>query len=544
MKAKQLILFVCSFLSIQLTAQNDPVGAYIGVNKVNARVNSNGGLFHNFEEGRFIAPYEWGQPSISTIRASGLWLAGKDAGGNLRGAIQTYNQDDATDFRPVPGANKIWRVTKDEIEAHLADFNDNGVIDNPIESIFAWPGRENIFFENYNVGYDLDLINPSSGIAPFYDATSDGIYNPNLGEYPIILVNGCPSGLIPTPNEMLWFTFDDDLIHSQSQMEPIDMEVQCQVFAFNCEEDTPLNNTIIVRYKLINFSSVELDSAYVGIFTDFDIGNVDDDFLGSDPSRNLIYAYNGDEVDEGGYETNAPAMAMDILRGPKKPVGDSILVEVGLESIVALDDVDGLSGTEYYNLLQGLNTDGSPLPIGNILYPDNPNDPTGNSEVTAGNAPGDRKALGSMGPFVLQPGAVNEFIIAYTFFQEEDNTPLENVDIMLEGQADIIQSFFDNCFSTMGACSSTVPTRELTDETSISLFPNPADEMINVVANKNALSGIRIHDLNGRLLHQEYFSGYTTSTDIDVSQFQSGVYVLHVDTKNSNSLVKKIVVAH
>ena len=82
-----------------------------------------------------------GEDWISLIYDAGLFIAGLDQGGNLK----TYTTRGTTVTAGIFGIEaempSPWRVTRDEVMAHQADYADNGVIDNPIPSIFSWPGR-------------------------------------------------------------------------------------------------------------------------------------------------------------------------------------------------------------------------------------------------------------------------------------------------------------------------------------------------------------------------------------------------------------------
>jgi hypothetical protein len=70
-------------------------------------VNANGALFTDFTDGQFIAPYEPGQPEISTMRASGIWLGGFDPAWNIKGAIHGYNENGKADFQSFGFLNTI-----------------------------------------------------------------------------------------------------------------------------------------------------------------------------------------------------------------------------------------------------------------------------------------------------------------------------------------------------------------------------------------------------------------------------------------------------
>jgi uncharacterized delta-60 repeat protein len=74
----------------------------------------------------------------------------------------------------------------------------------------------------------------------------------------------------------------------------------------------------------------------------------------------------------------------------------------------------------------------------------------------------------------------------------------------------------------------------------VSLFPNPAKDIISVTINSDITNGdIIIYDVNGKLITSEAFSG---STKIDVSSFSSGIYMIQLKADNVTSHIEKIVI--
>ncbi|MFK7808004.1 MAG: T9SS type A sorting domain-containing protein [Saprospiraceae bacterium] len=540
MKTKTLLLqFILLGLSISLSAQT-PASATINLNNVKFTIHADGSLFQENGEGAFIAPYEEGEPEISLFRGSGLWIAGENSSGELRGAIQAQNQNGKKDFVPVPTLNKIWRVTAQDIAEHQADFADNGIIDNPNQNVFSWPGRNNQFFENYNED-GLEMLDPTLFGAPYFDLNSNGIYDPDAGEFPILQISGCENDEpMMEASEVFWFCYTDDTEHTQSGLELMNLVIETQVYAFGCQEDNPYNNSVFVKHKLINTGIEELSSLYMGVFADFDIGSSDDDYIGTDPERNLLFAYNGNETDEA-YGNDIPAASMDLLRGPYNALGDTAIVEADLSTMQLLpEEINDLTGLEYYNLLKGLNADGSLSNNGPFAYPDDPNTIDGDSEVGAGNLPGERKALGTYGPIVFKPGAVNEIIIAYSFTQENSQTPLENVTSMYEQNNDI-QALFDNCLVTTN-CSPLVSSTIKVQSQKINVSPNPVSTILNVESNLQGLQEVVIVSLSGNVVYWE--TGVGSSIEIPVNNLANGIYFLEVIDVNGKRAQEKVVVQH
>ncbi len=537
-------LLVPGLLNGQINAES----ITLNPNRVKVVVNSNGAFFWDFSEGQFIAPFTPGEPEVSTLKASGLWMAGLDPGNNLIGAIQLYNTDQKADF--TPGVlnpddlepiefNGIWRVTYADVMDHLDDFNDNGQIDDPNPAVYAWPARGNPFFSMFNGG--LTLPENDIGYADFFDRNADSVYDPSVGDYPMLAVRNCENTTV-VPTEMIWFAFHDKVLHTQSQLAGMNVEVHGSVFGFNCAEDIAVNNTIFTKLKVINRATESIDSTFFGIFNDFDIGNSNDDFFGADTLRNLIFGYNGDADDEGGYGTNAPAMSVDLLRGPINENG----AQLALTKYMAVPPGGSLEGIEYYRLLSGSLPNGVPAPNNGIYYPGDPNDPTGNSEVTAGNSPGDRRTLISSGPFQLNPGAVNELIAAYTFHQSpQANDPLENVAAMY-GNVDQVQAFFDACLETdapYSDCSLIVSTDEVrVDAPRVVLFPNPTKYTIDIQSEELTMESVSIFDIQGKLIRYEEEVRGGQSVRLDVSPLAAGMYIVKVQLEGNQFIRKKLIV--
>ncbi|MBK8414465.1 MAG: hypothetical protein IPL22_08120 [Bacteroidetes bacterium] len=63
------------------------------------------------------------------------------------------------------------------------------------------------------------------------------------------------------------------------------------------------------------FQSESYTNFRTGIWIDYDLGNATDDYVGTDVSLDMIYAYNGDSDDEttSGYGINPPAQGVYFL---------------------------------------------------------------------------------------------------------------------------------------------------------------------------------------------------------------------------------------
>ena len=142
-------------------------------------------------------------------------------------------------------------------------------------------------------------------------------------------------------------------------------------------------------------------------------------------------------------------------------------------SIGASNQGDPNTALEYYNYLQGIWKDGSQMVWGatghfstggtvpaDILFPGDSDPllwstrgtPVGSSDWAeynadggAPNAAGDRRFLESAGPFILEPGAVNDLTVGVVWARAVSGDNLASIGA-LKVADDKAQSLFDNCF--------------------------------------------------------------------------------------------------
>lgn len=129
---------------------------------------------------------------------------------------------------------------------------------------------------------------------------------------------------------------------------------------------------------------------------------------------------------------------------------------------------------EYYNFLKGIWKDNARMIYGgnahnpgggygpecNFMFPGDsdpcnwgtggiaPNGPVKWTEVTAGNAPYDRRFMQSAGPFTLEPGAVNYITVGMPWARATSGGPFASVEL-LRVVDDKCQQLFDNCFAVV-----------------------------------------------------------------------------------------------
>lgn len=286
-------LFFLYFISMLSSAQENK---FIRPNDALAWVNSKGALFTTpqFENPGFLSPCRYGEKNHPyQIYSCNYVMTGINEYDEL--IARNVIPDDLLgsgplDFngRPIDDFhdhyNRVWTVRGEEILAVLVDYYDNDVIDYEIpQSILSWPGRGNRHFPDL-FGFEL----PDQDLAPFLDLNGNDIYEPLRGEIPLL----DELGHFPIPHEMSFAVYNDHREHAAEAFEYHQM-----LFGFDCEENSPINQTIFSRLRIINKSHAVLSNMDFGLSIDADVGCPTDDFWGSDPELNTVYFYNKDEVD-------------------------------------------------------------------------------------------------------------------------------------------------------------------------------------------------------------------------------------------------------
>ena len=77
------------------------------------------------------------------------------------------------------------------------------------------------------------------------------------------------------------------------------------------------------------------------------------------------------------------------------------------------------------------------------------------------------------------------------------------------------------------------------EKSNVSLFPNPADQIVNI--SNNDVSEIIIYDLNARVIFR---SNILYDFSFDVKDFYNGIYLVDIKFNNGDSQVKKLIVHH
>lgn len=548
---------------------------YFDGNNVEALISPVANHFWDYNDSQFFVPKD---SSTTSIFTSTLWIGGLDDQNNLHLAAERYRQV-GVDYTPGPVSdpgvynppfngswNNVWKVERSDLDQWLANPYTNAAP----SSATNWPGNGNI-----SLGQDHYL-------APFADANGDGQYDPLDFDHPRI-----------KGDQALFFLFNDDAtVHTESGGNKMGVEVHGMAYGFDCPQDTALNHALFMEYTIYNRSANDYHDVYIGLWNDMDLGNPNDDYIGSDPMRNLFYVYNGDEQDEDnqgkeGYGFNLPAQGVRLLQGPKleannlddQPnisftgnmngfgMGDGIVdnEELGFYSTMYMTNGAGATGDpntaiDYYNFMQAIWKDGTPLSYEGGYQPNDTNttpsrfmfshgsDSTLLSTggvipgpldwpVTAGQST-DYRALGSIGPLsldgyeenVINPNTSITFTIVYVFAQKM-NDRLGAVTKMKE-YSDHLQHLFNTGTTPCGDFEKSyfpLPALGVEEATEAEITVFPNPTKDQFMIQNEALNtSFTLQSVSGQTV-KTGFIGSANET-VNTSDLDAGVYLLSIES--------------
>lgn len=551
----------------------------LDINNVRTTILAGGDMWWDLEGAKYEIPKDGGAHSIF---AGSLWIGGLDAGGQLKVAAMTYRQT-GNDFWPGPLDTTTASITSEVCDAWDKHFK---ITLREVEDFVAWK-TDPTSIPGYSIPQSI-LNWPGNGdasrfqghyMAPFVDVDSDGLYDPNAGDYPgydLTGEAGC-AGEKLFGDQTLWWVFNDKgNIHTETGAEAIGLEIQAQAFAFTTGDE--INNMTFYKYKVINRSTYAMNNTYFGQWVDPDLGKYDDDYVGCDVGRGLGYCYNGNASDGSGapgeYGANPPAVGVDFFQGPLADPGDGIdndrdfQVDEGGEQIIMskfvyynninnTPDGNPNNGSDIYNYLRGIWLDNLPMTYGgngrtgslecDFMFPGN-SDPIGWGtngipqapwdEASVGNTPADRRFLQSAGGFTLEPGAINFITTGVVWARANGGGAQASVELMRITD-DKAQALFDNCFQVLnGPTAPDLTIQELDKELILTLD--------NDIQSNNYLENylevdpiIQALDTNGTLDTTFNFEGYqiyqlksATVTQADLYNPDMARLVAQTDVKN------------
>ena len=390
----------------------------LDINNVRTRIYNNGALFWKGGQNLYEVPKGSG---VNALFAGNIWIAG-EVGGQLRAAASTYGNYEfwagPLDVDGSPPADcsvydNMYNVKKTDVET----FETTG---SATPDLLGWPTG----LGAPTLDANGELISVDSWVnQPLAERTAR-VIDLAAGERPAI-----------TGDQTIWWVMNDrGNSHLFTETTPIGLEVHGEAFSFNL--DGPVGDMTFYRYKIYYKGTENLENTYLGLWSDPDLGDASDDYVGSDTTLGLGYVYNGDNDDAANYGVNPPATGYDFFQGPIIPSpGDTALVSgqqvpdfrnLPMTSFVFYNNGGGVqgdpsNGAEVYSYLRGRWLDELPITFGgtgrdfstiptNFMYSGDPESGVGWTEANPAadgslpaNAPADRRFVMSTGPFTIVP---------------------------------------------------------------------------------------------------------------------------------------------
>lgn len=511
---------------------------FIDINNIRSIFSSDGAMRHyqwNVDTGFcFEAPRGSGKHTIFTNK---LRVGAKDLQNNIHIAGSKYLYYELSDSRmndfatgPISSSpegyfesqekmNHIWKLSKSQIEYHKANYS---------SPYYQMPWA----IENWPAHGDSEY-GQRSHLAPFKDLNFNTVYEPHLGEYPII-----------RGDKALVFIFNDSRFPGVTLNRlPLNIEVLGMVYGYDNPSDQALHNTIFLNYQIVNASGIAYDSLYFGHFNDFEIGYGYDDFIGCDTLLNMVYAYNGTATDGTSgvisYNEYPPAQGIVFLSHPLHAFR-----KIGFATDVpAMNENE--SAQQAFLSLQGRWNDNQPIFVGGNGYPGQPgvgetqtrylfpgdvNDNEQWQEFTVPNEPGDRRGIGSAYHGHFEPDERICFEVAFVFAQftgSSMNNNISSVNLLKEHAQDIRDYYLNN---NLNDYSDIIPTSIIEQKPSarmIACYPNPFKDMLTLafVPQSNKCSFF-IYNVLGKTV----YSGRINENNpvLNLNNLPVGTYIIKV----------------
>ncbi len=227
----------------------------------------------------------------TVLYSGGVWVGGK-VNGEIRTAIGAF---DSPEYWPGPA-------------------DDNGGVQADDDSYKVYKINRNADFWNNPVKTGINMADGTPYLR--YDSAQ---HVDDYSNWPT--ADGAPldddSNPLQLGDQTLWAVFNDGGTHDYDgyggATDSLGVEVQATYWAY----DLPgaLGNTIFMKFMFVNKSPDVIDSCYVSLWADPDLGGASDDLVGCDTIRSIGFCYNATNNDNV-YGEAPPAVGYDFMQGP------------------------------------------------------------------------------------------------------------------------------------------------------------------------------------------------------------------------------------
>lgn len=516
------------------TLKSNRNGQEFAVNSIRTSVTTTDPLFSNVLQSTSNFEFPKGNNSHGIYSANFIVAAKKVSHSNFEvHPTAPYFQSFSAGPRTTTGGlarEYLVRILKQEIENHKLNFSQGSY--NMPDGIKNWPA-----VGDSTLGVATDL-------APFFDANSNGCYDPENGDYPII-----------KGDEALYW------INTPTNQN-MELEYHWMMYAFNDSTKKSLDQSIFLQYTIVNRSAEVYDSMKVGMFIDGDLGNAIDDYVGSDSLNNILYFYNGDSFDESvggfnGYGNRSPALGVKFL---SDDLENSIYYNIG-----TANNGDPTTEQHWLNFMNSKWKNGQPVYYGGDghtisttttptthMFTGDPANQTGWTELTPGggsqpNSPNDRRLFGSIPYFSLQPNERKTIEVAVGYGRTADTSAVigKNVNEM-KSVLNQAGAYWDTLstptesFASNDSCIQPTSVVEIqnTKNSSILVYPIPTSGQLTILGEKDIIE-IEMFDMKGALLMTKLVN--SKRAVLELEERKEGLYFLRILKADNTWETKKIV---
>ncbi len=361
----------------------------------------------------------------------------------------------------------------------------------------------------YNSGGEITWDDAGDARLKVYKIVKGDTLNADYLDWPV--ADGAPVDARGRPlwqgDQTCWAVYNDGdparHTNDAGGSTPQNIEIRQTTFAF--DRQGPLGNMIFVKFNFTNRGNETLDSCYVSMWSDVDLGGATDDMAGCDTLLSLGYVYNASNEDEI-YGAVPPAVGFDFFQGPIVPgaATDTALVSgermPGYKNLPMTSYNRYINGTDpdsrfaTYNYMRGLTINGAPLhvnedpaqPVTHYFFAGDP--VLGEGWIDEAQA--DKRIMLSSGPFTMEPGDQQEVVVALIVAQGSDR--LSSL-TLLKAYDDQAQKVFDANFDLPPP-----PPRPI-------LYARPYDRAIDLSWSMDAVGDVQISlPLNEEYHHEGY----------------------------------------
>jgi hypothetical protein len=413
--------------------------------------------------------------------------------------------------------------------------------------------------------------------APYVDVNNNGVFDPNIDT---------PG--VKNAQQTIFICLTDGFPENHNVSEgfsggtdPLFSEMHFTAWGYSNSNYADMQ---FMKYDIINKGTYAWNQVFMGIVTDPDLGNGNDDYIGCDTTRQLGFCYNSQNYDGNGnppsYGLNPPAVGIILLKGcVNKSVNPPLNYNMSSFDFFTNTSSGGLTceqdpslPVEAYEYLMGNKKDGSPFmdPLvtphkqTKFCYPGDPETaegwteyrgsvqncggPNGNTITT--NQAGDRRFIIGTGDsdFIINPGDTQKIVICQLIARGTNNW---NSVTKLKQMSDVARNLYNTGFITGVQNISTVAPEKFSLSQN---YPNPFNPVTKIkfsilengklnIGNGNIT--IKVYDMLGKevaTIVNEKLQPGTYEATFDGSRYSSGVYFYRLQAGNFTETKKMILI--